>query len=262
MACIDNQASSNIMSLSFAQSHSVRIEPHSIQFTLADGSTQWSAGRGYALCAFGRTELPDFEFHIFESTAYPIVLGQPFIREAKIDPLRKSRFRPPWPARGRQRTITGTETPTDPSFASPMRLQLSHNSGSAGASAILDRGSTRNLMSLSYAKTSNYHIARLPADRPTLLLGNGALVTTSGTVRAALYLSPKLQVPQPVDNVEIPTEFIILDGLPFDVAIGNQFIRDHSDIYRHHTARKQVHYPPELSWLLAALSNDGKTGPG
>ena len=114
-------------------------------------------------------------------------------------------------------------------------------------------------MSLSYAKAAGYHISDHPTDRPSLILGNGALVMASGTVQTFVRLPKKAA--SSTSDANISTEFVILDGFPVDVAMGSRFLKEHAEICEHNSIGSQILYP-EISRLLATLNKDEKTGLG
>ena len=210
-----------------------------------------------ARCRYGRTKLPECEFTVFDAAAYPLILGQPFIRSTSaspVCPLRLSRREPSAAEAAKQ---------ASPKLGAPTYFQLRQGEEPVSALGVLDRGSSRNLMSLSYAKASNHHISLRLADRPSLVLGNGALAMSSGTVRTSLLLPGEPQVSSSlIPDSRLSVDFVILDGLPFDVAIGNGLLRKHTQIRQY---RPATHYPfisTDIARLLATLDKDEKGGVG
>jgi hypothetical protein len=103
-------------------------------------------------------------------------------------------------------------------------------------------------MSLAYATSMGYSVDRQPNNKVTLKLGNGVFIQSSGTVEAYLRLRGTAG-----QTRQLGSRFIVIDGLPFDLAVGNTFIRKYkvfdkriSDIEWSHDEEENLHFCPVI----------------
>jgi len=203
---IDNQASDNIMSLNFAKTHHILVEPAYTAFILADGRPHYSIGKASVHCVFDSGEKICF-FHVFPQTVFPLVLGRPLLREMGL---------------------FGPGHPPD----TPVQIRLDNHTGTTNeALAILDRGSSDNIMSLSFARRHGYlaESSHLPEEGELVSLGNGIRIRTLGTTKARLQLPVSQTRGEKSRNRHrlLGIQFTIVEGFPYDLALGNSFTRKH-----------------------------------
>lgn len=250
IALVDNQAGSNVMSLNFARSHDINIEPASVTFLLADGETHFSIGQAFVDFAFRHIPALTIKFHIFTHAIFPIILGRQLLREIRILGSLPSELKcPP---------------------QSQIRIVVEHQTKIAvEATAILDKGSAKNIMSLAFAKRNGYLVPMEPNGSASSLIriGNGITVRNSGRAKAYLRI-PTMEGKKgtPNSHLQIGCHFVILSGFPFDLALGNTFVRRYGTaIFNHATLDSQRKSIPadfgnECSRLF--LGVDSKPGTG
>ncbi|KAH7420203.1 hypothetical protein BKA64DRAFT_35690 [Cadophora sp. MPI-SDFR-AT-0126] len=222
IACIDNQASCSILSLEFALKNHIAVEPVNVPFTLGDGSLAYATGRALVNCIARGVHFPSCEFYILPYGIQPIILGRPFLYESGL--LRCPRHtghEALAPLRQKNMAIHPVKhhcTMRDHQFQSQIRIQI----GLKEAQAVPDKASNQNFMSLAYAQALGYSVEGAQHSRVTVKLANGARVQCHGHIETQFKFRGIAG-----QCKSMRSRFTIIDGHPFDLSLGNPFVKKH-----------------------------------
>jgi len=219
IACIDNQASCNVLSLRFALENQVAMEPVSLPFTLGDGSRAYATGRVLVNC-IARVHFPTCEFYIVPKCIQPIILGRSFLYESGL--LKCPRHiadKPLFPFRQKgtaSHPVKHHFASRDHHFQSQIRIQI----GLKEARAVPDKASNQNFMSLAYAQALGYSIEEARHGQITVTLANGAKFGCHGQIETRLEVRRMKG-----QAISLRCRSTIIDGHPFDLSVGNTFVK-------------------------------------
>ena len=225
LALPDNQASANIMSLKFAVIERIKVDRVKLPFILGDGSVHYSVGRATADCALQSSphSTRAYQFYIFLDLIEPIILGRKFLHDAGL-----SRY----PKRlGRQllqddddadaRSVWTTRSLDQIEYSSwQIRGALRYGSTVEDIGVVCDTGSDINVMSLAYAQKLGINIRWSHRHQESVYLADGSTTETLGFIYALFRFygrAGRLGLMQ--------LRFMLIDSLPFHVAIGDPFIK-------------------------------------
>ena len=225
LALPDNQASANIMSLKFAVIERIKMDRVKIPFTFGDGSVHYSIGRATADCALQSSphSTRAYQFYIFLDLIEPIILGRKFLHDAGLSryPKRLSRQLLPDEDDADARSVWTTRSLDQIEYSSwQIRVVLRYGSTVKDIGVVCDRGSDINVMSLAYAQEIGIDIRWSQRHQESVCLADGSATEILGFIYASIRFygqAGRLGL--------IQLRFVLIDSLPFHVAIGNPFIK-------------------------------------
>jgi hypothetical protein len=221
LAVPDNQASANIMSLKFAISERIKAGSVKIPFILGDGSILYSIGRATADCALQSSphSTRAYQFYIFLNPIEPVILGRKFLHDAGLSRYPKSLNRQLFPDddNADARSVWTTRSLDHIEYSRwQIRVALRCGSTIEEIGVVYDRGSDINVMSFAYAQEIGMEIKWSQRHQESIHLADGSTTETLGFVYASIRFYGHLG--------QIPLRFVLIDSLPFHVAIENPFI--------------------------------------
>lgn len=227
LAVPDNQASANIMSLKFAISERIKVDRVKIPFILGDGSVRYSIGRATADCALQSSphSTRAYQFYIFLNPIEPIILGRKFLHDAGLSryPKRLNRQLLPDDDNADARSVWTTRSLDHIEYSRwQIRVALRYGSTVEEIGVVCDRGSDINVMSFAYAQEIGIEIKWSQRHQESIHLADGSTTETLGFVYASIRFYGRAG-----RLGQIPLRFVLIDSLPFHVAIGNPFIEQY-----------------------------------
>ena len=241
------------MTLDFARKHRFKITPKRVPFELADGTVQYSIGHTHVSCARTRDRQRTrvHEFHIFITCIEPLVLGHRLLDDLGILSAAKLGECGSPNHSKRNNLLVDEEFLSKTLLLHPkIRIHLRHSGGVKNVLAVPDKGSGVNAMSLAFAQSMRYNIHRRTTIQYTLRSATGLIIQSVGTVRASFEIdlkSARLNLSQET--------FDVIENFPFDVAFGNQFIRELKVFEANLSCLEWVHVREELPLLCPIRSN-------
>ncbi|EFZ04126.2 hypothetical protein MAA_01200 [Metarhizium robertsii ARSEF 23] len=250
----DNQASANIMSLEFARQERITVEESvAVPFILGNGSVDYSVGRATADCALPFA--PHFSgirgFYVFSTSSQPLILGRAFLLETGLTKCPQNLIR--------CTTIKGglSAPPTSPlSRIERSRWQIKavvkHASVTHQTSVVPDKGSDFDIMSLAYAQRINAGMTPCQRDQDIVLLANGRVARVMGSAKVSIHFIGKASRLGP-----IPVRFVIIENLPFHIALGNPFLEKYR-VFDRVSEFQWTHTTDDNALLCSCLRFSGK----
>lgn len=249
-AFVDNQASENVMTLEFARALNLIISSDSIEFEMVDGSLSRSEGRAQVWCKLAGERQSPFlrDFHIFAAAPRPLILGVAPCSEFAAPPRAQK------PGVSVPREIVPCQPSLEPDtmlhtrqcISSPNRLQifLRCEEGLYETTAVPDKGTSIDAMSLAFATAMKYEIDSLPSHRCRFTMTNGRVFHVPGAVSTSFVLGGLSLEANPFCG-----RFIVVDGLKSDICLGNYTLKKWSVFgknFRHLVWTSQVEEYPLL----------------
>ncbi len=242
------------MALDFARKHRFKITPNRAPFELADGAVQYSVGHTLVSCAHTRDQQRTqvHGFYIFNTCLEPLILGRRLLDDLGILNFAKiSEFGTPNHNKEYNPLISekilGQTLPLHPQ----VRIHIRHSGGTKKLLAVPDKGSGVNAMSLKFAQSMKYNIHRRATTQYTLRSASGLIIQSVGTVRASFEIDLKSGK---LDLLQKP--FAVIENFPFDLAFGNQFIRELKVFEANLSCLEWVHVREGLPLLCPIISNE------
>ena len=196
-----------------------------IPFILGDGSVHYSIGRATADCALQSSphSTRAYHFYIFLNLIEPIILGRKFLHDAGISryPKRLSRQLFPDDDDADARSLWTTRSLDQIEYSSwQIKIALRYGSIVEDIGFVCDRGSDINVMSLAYAQKIGIDIRWSHRHQQSVYLADGSTTESLGFINATIRFygrAGRLGL--------MKLRFMLIDSLPFHVAIGNPFIK-------------------------------------
>ena len=249
---IDNQASTNVMTLDFARKQRFKIVPKRVPFELANGSVQYSIGYTLLSCALTRDQQKTrpHEFYIFATCIEPLILGRSLLYDVGILRPPVDRHLPSLFCDKEENSLVGENPLGETVFLRPkVRIHLRHSGGIRKILAVPDKGSDVNVMSLAFAQSLGYNIDRQGTSQRTLQVANGLMIRSVGIVCASFEIDmsrARLDLMQ--------KHFAVVVNFPFDIAFGNAFIRELKVFEANLSCLEWVHVREELPLLCPFMT--------
>jgi hypothetical protein len=208
------------MSLAFARQHGLVISYKPSKFQLVDSSSHFSIGFVWAECGlFKSVDFCQRLFFIYDQMPMPLLLGAPFFWESHSLPKSGSQLCTNWHIF----EFPLTFNPDLGQIRPRVRLSISREDYTILVSAVPDKGSTNDVVSLQFAQTSGFEVFPCPAGTRDIRLGNNRVITAVGQVALRVSFIDCLSTPGPYFSAK----FDVVDGLAFDLALGNPTLRKH-----------------------------------
>ena len=225
LALPDNQASANIMSFKFAVMERIKVDRVKTPFIFGDGSIHYSIGRATADCALQSSphSTRAYHFYIFLNLIEPIILGRKFLHDAGISryPKRLSRQLLPDDDDADARSLWTTRSLDQIEYSNwQIKIALTYGSIVEDIGVVCDRGSDINVMSLAYAQKIGVDIRRGHRHQQSVYLADGSSTESLGLIYATIRFHGRARR---LGLMQL--RFMLIDSLPFHVAIGNPFIK-------------------------------------
>jgi hypothetical protein len=258
-ALVDNQASLNIMSLAFVNKAGLTLRTDGTAFKLSNGSICHAVGRVHVHYKLTKSRQNCHksggkqEFYVLPKTIAPLVLGSPFLKEAKLSlgPLHGTLMPPQVPPSRPIPTPTSIRRYT----RTCLKVYLTSGNNTLEAVAMPDKGASANMMSWLYANTAGYHIDRSPRNKVAFTLGNGHTIYAVGRVLTTIRFSQHTCL---LDA--IPGSFAVINGLPVDIVLSNPILRKHHILAGHQPQLQWIHFEEDIPGFHMAQGGEG--GPG
>src|SRR2546423_6747744 len=217
LALLDNQASSNFMSLEFARIARCQVQETYAEFILGDGSLFHSSAYTQITCILGPGGPCSLEsactFHLRNSPIQPLVLGMPFLRGIAA-------FRAPY---FNQKYCKHARSPNGgPQIGHNvcLKINLQGHQRTKELPATFDAAAAANLLPLEVVKYLGFRISTDSKSRVSLRLGNGSVTKVVGTVRTFFSICGLNCIPG-----IFRTTFVVVTHLPFHCVLGNSAIK-------------------------------------
>ncbi|KIV87751.1 hypothetical protein PV11_03274 [Exophiala sideris] len=210
VAVLDNQATSNFMSLEIAEDLCCNIEGKPGRFLLGDGTFAQSRARTQAICTVLHTDSTSTcTFHLLDQLTMPLVLGKPFLRT--LSRLRANHST----GLSCKHTLDATQ---DIGHSVGLKIRLRGKLGTRAVPAIFDMGSNSNLLPLSLIKQLGTCVNRDSGIK--ICLGDGSVTKIVGTAKVSFDIcGSKPALPR------FCTTFLVIANLPFTCVLGNPAMR-------------------------------------
>lgn len=233
LAVSDNQASANVMSLKFAIIERIKVERVKTPFILGDGSVHYSIGQATAECAIQSSphSTRAYQFYIFLNLMEPIILGRKFLHDAGLSKYPKRLNRQLLPDNddaddaddADARSVWTTRSLDYIEYSRwQITVALRYGSTVEKIGIVCDSGSDINVMSFAYAQEINIDIKWFQRHQESIQLADGSTKEILGFVNASIQFNGRAGR---LGRVQL--RFMLVDSLPFNVAIGNPFIEQY-----------------------------------
>ncbi|EXJ56301.1 uncharacterized protein A1O5_12568 [Cladophialophora psammophila CBS 110553] len=189
------------------------------QFINAVGQSMKVLGHVTVSCKFTHEagETSENRFWVLPGLIVPLIVGRKFLEVTEC--LTKFRYR--------LRKATSSQQLSLRALHMELRRQrLNCRIGDQLVQTVPDTGSDLDLMSLTYAKQSGFHIQKLDPDPQLVQFGDGSTKQLSGKVLAKFSIGTQT-------GMHEPHEFYVLDGLTSDVLLGGNTL-DEFDVFNRH----------------------------
>ena len=215
----DTGSLKNIISQDYARSIGVPVDRTKMQrnaFANAVGKKFNSLGEAILKFSFPDEPSKTYEetFAVVQRCAAPLVLGKSFLLATEIF----SRFR-----HRLKKTVTSVSQPWRMMYAGSSGLRFSCTIDAEPVLANVDNGSEKDFVSLQYARSYQWKIARLPRHVGFVELADGTTTKVAGYVDAPLVIEGKTYL----------RRWYILHALVCDVLIGDETIEE-TDLFNTH----------------------------
>lgn len=218
---LDNQASCNFMSKSFARENNIDIEAGRDVITVGDARVISTIGRARIQCVvlLKSRHIVDCEFEVLELAVQPIILGKPFFRSNNTlfnVRLIDQPSRPP--------SIILPElyaaASQCPRLDFKLKVRLRCKMIEKEALATIDKAATADLMSSGLARRLGLSVSQQRKPKATIFLGDGRRIQSAGTIQiAALFVGYTGR------SKKLPIEFIVVQTLAFEMVLGSPTLR-------------------------------------
>jgi len=239
------------MTLDFAKNHKLGIRDSKTTFTLANGSFSDSIGHVRIICGLynDRTSLSHRDFHVFSTALHPLILGGPFLHETKVLKMPRVDSSRKFLSSDTKNTARLVGAMPDKYLRSYFHIQINYNCVIINTLAVPDIGACINSMSLAYAQSMGFAIESSHRHQYHIQLTDQSLTQAKGIVDLLVWPNDCSRSPQ-----YFKCRFVILDGLPFDISLGNIFINKYGVLSRN-LDRLKWRYSAEKSLGLYMLKN-------
>jgi hypothetical protein len=208
------------MSIKFARQQGLVISYKPAKFELVDGSSHFSMGFVWVGCGLSKSgDLCQRLFFIYDQMPMPLLLGAPFFWEIHSLPKSSSRL-------SRSGDIFESPLPFNHDLGQirpRIRLSISRGDYTIVVPAVPDKGSTNDAVSLQFAQRSGFEVFPCPTGLRDIRLGNNRVITAVGLIALKYSFIDCSSGPGPYFS----TDFDVIDGLAFDLALGNPTLRRH-----------------------------------
>jgi hypothetical protein len=214
---VDNQASRNFMSKSFAQENNIDIEAGSDAITVGDARVISTIGRARIQCValLKSRHIVNCEFEVLELAVQPIILGKPFFRSNNTLFNVRLTDQPSCSPSKRLRELHAA-TSQCPHFDFRLKVRLRCKMIEREALATIDKAATANLMSSGLARRLGLSVFKQRKHKATIFLGDGRKIQSVGTVQiVALFVDCTGR------SKKLPIKFIVVQTLAFGMILGS-----------------------------------------
>ena len=213
---VDNQASTNVVTLDFARKQRFKIVPKRVPFELANGSVQYSLGYTLVSCALTRDQPRSrlHEFYILATCIEPLILGRRLLYDMGIlCPPGDSDLRSVGCDMG-DGSLVGKNPLGETMILRPeVRIHIRHSGGIKKILAVPDKGSDVNVMSLAFAQSLGYNIDRKGTSQRTHRLASGLVIRSVGIVRASFEIDEQCKARSNAKTLRSPYKLSLRHSL-------------------------------------------------